>query len=112
MSRKILSLGLAFSMLGGLALAQSTTTGTPSGSYGANTTPATEGTLNGNHGSSSVSKTGNTSSTADGSSSGTDDSMHGGNAMGSGPSHVTGNGSTEGTIAGGGHASASQPASN
>ena len=108
MPRTLISLGLAFSMLGGLALAQSTSIGTPTGSQGANTSPATEGTLNGNHGSSAMSQNKNTTPPASGSTEATDNSMRGDNAMGSGPSHVNGtpsNGSTSGTIDGGGNTS-------
>ena len=103
MARMLVSLGLAFSMLGGLALAQSTSSGTPTGSQGTNTSPATEGTLNGNHGSSAMSQDENSSPAPSGSTEGTDNSTRGDNAMGSGASHINGtptNGSTSGTISG------------
>jgi hypothetical protein len=107
MSRKLISLGLAFSMLGGLALAQGTSTGTPNGSQGTNTSPATEGTLNGNHGSSTTSSpNGNTSPSANGSTEKPRNPMGSGNAMGSGPGHserMQNNGSSTGTISGGGN---------
>lgn len=73
---KLAACAAGFAMLGGLALAQTSTNAIPSGNNGANTTPYTEGTLNGNHGSSAVSSGGGQSSMGNGSTAGTDNSIN------------------------------------
>jgi hypothetical protein len=64
-----------FAMLGGLALAQTSTNSIPTGGNGANTTPYTEGTLNGNHGSSGMSSGADQSTMGSKSTIGTDNSV-------------------------------------